>query len=437
MKTSKYNFIFPYDKDSTKKLFYNSLTNALALVENEKFDMYQKFCDNNEAIEDSELLENLIKGGYIIDKNIDELDTIRLRLYKSRFGSKGFSLTIAPTLKCNFGCVYCYEEGVEKTGAMSKETQEKIINMVDKHLDYVSDFNVNWYGGEPLLEVDIIKGLSKRFIEMCKKRGVNYRAGIVTNGYLLTPEVVSELSDLSIHSIQVTLDGTKEQHDQRRPLINGGPTYDTIISNIRKSKDNLPCVISLRINIDKENVDKIDPIINILRENNLEKHVLPYIAMVENYSNNYNSKNCFQNEAFSQIELNYKTKYDNNANRYLLNMYPRDKRNYCGADSNNSYLINSDGKLYKCWVDIGSEELSVGDLNKVNERSEVYQKYMLYDPTYDSDCYDCNYLPICMGGCPNRRLKNSMNRCTNLKYQMKEYINTIATQLVNELENAE
>lgn len=60
---------------------------------------------------------------------------------------------------------------------------------------------------------------------------------------------------------------------------------------------------------------------------------------------------------------------------------------------------------------------------------------MLYDPTYDMDCYDCKYLPICMGGCPNRRLRRSTNRCTNLKYQMKEYINTIAVHLVNEIKN--
>lgn len=237
------------------------------------------------------------------------------------------------------------------------------------------------------------------------------------------------------NSIQVTLDGTKEQHDQRRPLVNGESTYDTIISNIEKSKDNLPCIISLRINIDKENADKVDSIINILRKNNLEKHVLPYIAMVESYSNSYNDEKCLHAEAFSQMELNYKTKYDNKANKYLLNMYPREKRNYCGADSDNSYVVNFDGKLYKCWADIGYNELSIGDLDNINENSEIYREYMLYDPTYDMDCYDCKYLPICMGGCPNRRLRRSTNRCTNLKYQMKEYINTIAVHLVNEIKN--
>lgn len=125
MKVSNYNFIFPYSEDDTKRLFYNSLTSALAIVEDDKFNMYQNFRDNGKVIEDTKFSEDLIKGGYIIDRDLDELDIVRMRLYRSRFASKRFSLTIAPTLKCNFKCIYCYEKNLKNVGVMSRETQKK------------------------------------------------------------------------------------------------------------------------------------------------------------------------------------------------------------------------------------------------------------------------------------------------------------------------
>lgn len=438
MKASKYNFIFPFSKDNNKKLLYNSLTNALAILEDDnKYSQFKNFCKSNKNIEDKEFVNDLIKGGYLIRDDFNEIDFIKVRLYKARYGTKRLSLTIAPTLKCNFKCVYCYEEASERSNSLSEENQQKIISMVENNLDYISDFNVTWYGGEPLLQFDIIKELSTKFIEMCNKKGVNYAAGIITNGYMLTREIASELENLNIKSIQITLDGAKEQHDRRRPLVGGGPTFDTIISNIAKSKDKLPCVVQLRINIDKENVDKIDSIIDILKENELQKHVLPYIAMVESHNNTYSDEKCFHSEAFSQLEINYRTKYNNKANRYLSSMYPQQKRNYCGADSENSYVINSDGKLYKCWCDIGAEDYSIGHVGSIDESSKLYTEYMLYDPTNDTDCKECKYLPICMGGCPNRRLRKSINRCINMKYQLDKFIDAISIQIINESKDAE
>lgn len=437
MKTSKYNFIFPYTKDNNKKLFYNSFTNALAIVENDKYYQFEDFVNNNKKVKDKKFFDDLVNGGYLIKDDLNEVDLIKLRLNKGRFGSKRLSLTIAPTLKCNFKCLYCYEEDSERSNSLSEENQEKIINMVEKKLDYVTDLNITWYGGEPLLEFEIIKNLSRKFIQICKDKGVNYGAGIITNGYMLTPEIVSELENLEIKSIQITIDGAREQHDKRRPLIGGGPTFDKIISNIVKSKDKLPCIIKLRINVDKENVDKIDTIIDILKENQLQKYVLPYIAMVESYSNSYSDEKCFHSQSFSNVELDYKIKYNNKANRYIASMYPQQKGNYCGADCINSYVINSDGNLYKCWCDIGNKEYSIGNLENIDESLKIYREYMLYDPTNDDVCKECKYLPMCMGGCPHRRLNKSINRCINMKYQLESFINEISLQIMSENESKE
>ena len=91
-KASNYNFVYPYEeegeKDKGKKVLYNSRTNALALIEEEKYEFFKDFCDNGTEITDKEL-ENLLQyGGYIIQDKLDELEIIRVGLMKSRFDTR-------------------------------------------------------------------------------------------------------------------------------------------------------------------------------------------------------------------------------------------------------------------------------------------------------------------------------------------------------------
>lgn len=77
MKTSNYNFAFPYSEGSNQTIFYNSRTNALALIENEKYEAYQAFCESGTPITDDDLVRNLTYGGFLVDSEVEELDLIR------------------------------------------------------------------------------------------------------------------------------------------------------------------------------------------------------------------------------------------------------------------------------------------------------------------------------------------------------------------------
>ncbi|MGV8155254.1 MAG: radical SAM protein, partial [Alkaliphilus sp.] len=412
MKESKYNF-FIEDENDGKTISYNARTNALAKMEKEKYEQYTQ---GSYELLDEELKKSLIYGGFILDDEIDEINILKSRMYASRYSSSALGLTIAPTLKCNFRCPYCYETG-EKPGKMSKELQEKIASFLEARKNTISSFSVAWYGGEPLLALDVIENLSKKFVEICEENNIKYGASIVTNAYLLDKETALKLkNDCKVNSIQITLDGPPKMHNKTRILHNGEPTFDKIIENMKACKDILP-KISIRVNVSKNNYLEATEVVEILKKEGLSETTAVYFANVS-ANDDYDRSNCFTNEEFDIVNMLFKKE----AGRKEKPEYPSLKGNFCCADNNSSYVLTSDGGIYKCWEDVGIIEREVGNLLDDEDTSLLKQSkyinnthnYVMYDPTEDEMCKECKMLPICLGGCPIKRLQNR-ERCIPFK----------------------
>lgn len=86
-----------------------------------------------------------------------------------RYNRSHLSLVIAATSNCNFRCVYCYEGSVLRASTMSEAIQETIVKFVESEAPHLETFTVTWYGGKPLLALDIIENLSIKFVDICKK----------------------------------------------------------------------------------------------------------------------------------------------------------------------------------------------------------------------------------------------------------------------------
>ena len=144
MKKSFYNFEFPFQEGSSQTIFYNSRTNALALLEAENYTQYKAFCEDGTAITDEKFLKDLTYGGFLVDDEIDELALIRFSLLQSRFGNRHLGLTIAPTSDCNFRCIYCYEKDSLRKSTMTEEVQNSLIDYVKRVAPIISDISVSW-----------------------------------------------------------------------------------------------------------------------------------------------------------------------------------------------------------------------------------------------------------------------------------------------------
>lgn len=413
-------------------MIYNSRTNALAVMDAEHTHMFNAFVHDNSEITDEAFLKSLVEGGFVVEDDVSELSIIKYQLLSSRFNTKVLALTIAATSDCNFRCIYCYEKNSMKSGSkMTDETKENLMKFIEEQLDTTEQLSINWYGGEPLLVMDIIEDMSGRLIKLCEEKGVAYTAGIVTNGYLLSTEIARRLAVCKVTNMQITIDGPEEIHNKRRPLAGGQGTFKKILENVKDSKGFIDH-ISIRINTDKENVNETNKLIKDIKEMGVDsENVSFYLGLVESHNGCYLDEKCLTAEAFSKKHLDFMK--ENGIQ--LMNAYPALVANFCGADLKNSFVVDSAGLLYKCWNDVGVAERAVGsvalqdaeDTRRYND--SLYYDYMLYDATEDVECRDCKFLPICMGGCPFRRRGNG-NRCVDKKYIMEEYLRECATVLM-------
>lgn len=424
MKISQYNFILKnHLNDSNEEyIAYNARSNALALMNEEQYRQFERFMESGNDIKDQKLFDDLKFGGFIIEDEMDELQILRFKMLKNRYRTDILYLTIAPTSDCNFRCTYCYEKDSVKHPPMSLEIQDALVTFVKKYIKTITALRVTWYGGEPLMCFGIVKRLSDIFIELCDEHGVIYSAGIVTNGYLLTPEICNDFIKCKINSVQITLDGDKSRHDIRRPLRDGRGTFDKIVSNIRAIKGILPYKISLRVNVDKNNSPYTDKIMQLLVDEDIVDVVSPYLAMVKSSNGCCSNELCFSSDSFAPIYYNFEMSKED---RNIMRVYPMLKSNFCGADLINSFVVDADGNLYKCWDDLGIHKRSIGCL-QVKKQGSTYcwgiqEGYMLYDPTIDDMCKTCKVLPVCMGGCPASRLQSS-DRCNYIKTYIEKFL---------------
>ena len=173
LKQSEYNFIYD-DLGKDQIVMYNSFTGALAVVKEEQYRQFTAYLESGKEIEDKTFLDNLLRCGYLVPNDVDEHFLVKNRMMEGRFDKSYLSLTIAPTMACNFRCVYCFEQGHYGNKSMDKKTQESIIQFVEKQISNIKRLNIVWYGGEPLLALPVVENLSLKFIELCKTHNVQY-----------------------------------------------------------------------------------------------------------------------------------------------------------------------------------------------------------------------------------------------------------------------
>lgn len=425
MKRSNYNKIL-VTKDR-KTIVFNSMTCALAEVDESFFEVYdniETFAYKDLKGAQKTLIDNMLEGNYIVHSEVDELKMIQYRHFSSKFAGDILSLTIAPTLECNFACPYCYE--TPEKGMMGEEVQDAIVSAIQRRRKKIKKLSVCWYGGEPLLGQHIILSLSDKMIQICKENEIEYSAFMVTNGYLLNDGLINRLKERKITSYQITVDGPPEIHNQRRNFKNGtADTYTQLIDNIKllSAKELKPII---RVNVDSTNADYVDELLNLLKLEGLSS-VRVYFGHVRGaeYSGCNSTSSCMNCQEYAEFDFEYSMILREKGFSADSDFYPTLKSNYCGADNCNAFVIDHEGNMYKCWNDVGAKEFAIANI--LNEEDIDDLKYMnninylLWTPFDYKECKECWLLPICMGGCPwNGMHKGSKPECEKWKYVIEK-----------------
>lgn len=388
---SRYNILF--EREGIY-LFYNSLSNAFAELSKETYHLLVGYkAGEIFSTEDEALISNLKKMKAVVNDDTEEILKIKYHVMTHRFDNHFVNLTINPTLGCNFACPYCFE-GEHKNIFMTDEVEDGIVEFIKRKIE-AKRIDVTWFGGEPLLAFQRIVSLTHKMQSL----GLAYSAGMITNGYLLNESVISQLKSLNIKKIQITVDGLQEDHDKRRFLKGGHPTFERIVENIELLNKLTPDVhVNIRVNIDSDNMDKFIGVFDYFYQKHYTNiNITP--AFVENQAGDnscaFNSKEKlgFLVNLFREHGMDFNT------------FYPSYRLSECSIRNPNVAVIGPEGEIYKCWNDVGKQDRIVGNIwGKVSNERLLLQYLVGADPYDDIQCRECVLLPICSGGCPYQRI---------------------------------
>ena len=372
---------------------------------------------NLKDIEDIEnKFKNFIRNGIIV--NFDEREYIKSLLLMNYNKKSKITIIIAPTLACNFNCPYCFENHTNKN-KMNLEIQNKIIDFIKKILisSKKKELNIIWFGGEPLLCLEIIEYISKSLIFFCNENKINYSSGMLSNGYFFNKKSVEILNNCKLNRIQITLDGLEKSHDLTRHLSNGQGSFKQIIDNLNSIKFN--GIISIRHSIYNNNKHEVEELKKLIEEikNKTGNFITYYTAPV---INNPGEK---RESSIEYLDINDSIIFELERRKRRI---PSFKIHYCDAPSLFFFGIGPEGELYKCWEDFGFKDRIYGNVDswdlqnpiKTATNPDLLMKYINSSGIWDNEeCYNCVWLPICAGGCPSKRFFCNMKCLPYVPYR--------------------
>ena len=403
---------------------YNTFSKALCALEKVEYALLQKMESGvfqTEKTEDDGVLAQLSRQGFIVDDCIDELDILKYYHLKARFSNQKMHLTIAPTLACNFACPYCYEKA--RNGKMSRETQDALIRYIDRKMEEgIKDVDITWYGGEPLLYPKIVDYLSAEIRAVSEKHNADLTFSMVTNGYLIDSSIVEMLVRNQIHDIQITIDGLEATHNERRPHKENANSYQKIISNLGLFVGS-PIRVNIRMNIDRKNYKEYNELHEIIKSiHQSGANIALYPALVEHLNKDDVERDDYYMSAKEYEEFLASAYVDRLLADEGLSVV-NNRRYYCSAELNNTFVVDEQGNFYKCWDEIGISQrccFNVAQPLKINYPAML--RFMLDEPFSNPACKECPFLPLCFGGCKFQKQELKKNGCNFTMKSMKRYL---------------
>lgn len=364
MKESIFNY---YTIINNKRYLYNSNNGGLLeLPENDFSD---------------EEIQYLKRNRFYIEEEEDEAQALEDEVNESiHKGSKSLELTIALTNQCNFRCAYCYQDKNQKV--MSVQTADNIIRKVRDilaHSDY-EEIWIHYFGGEPLLNIPILKHLDEKIRYAADENKVAYHTYLTTNGSMLNDDV---LATIKFENIQLTFDGMESIHDSLR--ISDEFHFQDEMALLKKILDTTNARIVLRMNACVQNKNEILEFYRYI----LDKFGCERIDFNLNRMIKYHERDNFEMlkqaeyaKLFCELQMLIK-EFTGKAE------LPVPRRIPCKFTCGIAYAISPDGYCNFCSGSVENGKILFQDVD-IAKREEI---------KFREECKTCVCLPLCLGGC--------------------------------------
>ena len=393
MELSHYLKIYTWEEDPGYLLLYSTKRTSKILLKKEDYQAIERGILSSS---DEKLLSGL--GMIVADQEEEKRDMLAF-LDRFNVRNSGLHLIVVLNLDCNFACLYCYEGDMKGKWYMSDEVARQLIEFIKhKFTDKKKTLLIDFYGGEPLLSTGLIKSISQVLKSFAEDRGASYWFTLVTNGSLFKRQVAEELVPLGLTNVKITLDGPAKNHNRYRPFKSGAGSFGTIINNIKETWDLVK--IGIGGNYDQTNYKKFVSLLNYLAEEGLTHERISAVKFdpimkrpVGDTSPVDYKEGCLSiNEPWLLDADSFLREEILNRGYNTLKPMPMS----CMVEIRDSYVVDFDGCIYKCPGFIGKKGYEVGDLIKGVTSYESTYKVGIYK---NERCAECEYLPLCFGGC--------------------------------------
>ncbi len=341
-----------------------------------------------QVAEGTTLFQRYVKTGILVPDDEDEQSNLCIRFDQERRRRDTLRFTILTTFQCNFSCVYCVEDGVKGPMTMAlplaTEVAQFIVSCCRESQPKV--LHIQFYGGEPLLNPTAVKNIAQSLCTFCQGAGIELVLSMITNGSLVRADLMQQLSALGLRYLQITLDGPREAHNQKRPYKRGRPSFDDIITNIRDVSGIVG--VHLACNVDEQNEGAMPQLLDYLEETGLKQRIVRLNFNPISQRTPEESQPC---NIFSLVKIKELT-----VQAFVRGFpVPVGVRHTicCMCRDRNPLIVDPQGVFYSCPAFVGREGFSIGNIDTGIKRNDL----ILMDAP--QVCQSCPFLLVCSGSC--------------------------------------
>lgn len=393
---------------------------AIHVVDDVTYDVIELFEDNSAK----EIIEKLVDRypQTEIEEAIQEVNELKDNeelftedTYKERIIDFKKRQTVVKALclhiahDCNLACRYCFAEEGEYHGRralMSYETGKQALDFLIANSGSRRNLEVDFFGGEPLMNWDVVKQLVAYGREQEKLHDKHFRFTLTTNGVLLNDEIM-EFANKEMDNVVLSIDGRKEVHDRMRPFRKGAGSYDLIVPKFQKfAESRHQDKYYVRGTYTHFNTDFSKDVLHLADLGFKQISVEPVVAQP---TDEYALKDSDLPVLFDEYdrlaaEMVKRNKAGNGFNffHFMIDLEggPCVAKRLSGCGSGTEYLaVTPWGDFYPCHQFVGNEKFLMGNVDEGVKNTEIRDEFKCCNVYAKEKCRNCFARFYCSGGC--------------------------------------
>lgn len=358
--------------------------------------------DVDDCLDDIKSLEN---AGKLFTP--DTYENMAFDFKKRNSVIKALCLHVAHS--CNLNCEYCFASQGKYHGEralMSFETGKRALDFLVENSGTRRNLEVDFFGGEPLMNWEVVKQLVEYAREIEKIHGKNFRFTLTTNGMLIDDDVI-DFCNKEMSNVVLSLDGRKEVHDRFRKDYHGRGSYDVIVPKFqelvrRRGGKNY----YMRGTFTHYNTDFTKDILSMADLGFTELSMEPVVCSPEDASALTESDLpvLFEQYEILAKEMIRRKKEGKGFTfyHYMLDLKhgPCIYKRISGCGSGTEYMaVTPSGDLYPCHQFVGDKKYLLGNIYDGVTNTEIQNEFKLCNAYARKECSDCWAKLYCSGGC--------------------------------------